>query len=117
MSSIAEASPRFMRALAESLGVSTGELRKMAEERLKTIVTSTVQAFGGTVDLVWKPGYPAMVNAERERTTLGTVTLLEQIILKRDADTWDPEFHHRPENHSQHQHPTPYKMREAWVTA
>jgi hypothetical protein len=58
-----------------------------------------------------------MVNAERERTTLGTVTLLEQIILKRDADTWDPEFHHRPENHSQHQHPTPYKMREAWVTA
>ena len=41
-------------------------MRKMAEERLKTIVTSTVQAFGGTVDLVWKPGYPAMVNAERE---------------------------------------------------
>lgn len=30
--SIAEASPRFMRALAESLGVSTGELRDMAEK-------------------------------------------------------------------------------------
>lgn len=30
--SIAEASPRFMRALAESLGVSTGELRQMAED-------------------------------------------------------------------------------------
>jgi amidohydrolase len=42
------------------------DLRKMAEERLKTIVTSTVQAFGGSVDLVWSPGYPAMVNAERE---------------------------------------------------
>ena len=40
--------------------------RKMAEERLKTIVTSTVQAFGGSVDLVWTPGYPSMVNAERE---------------------------------------------------
>ena len=58
-----------------------------------------------------------MVNAERERTTLGTVTLLEQIILKRDADTWDPEFHHRPENHSQHQHPTPYKLRDPWPAA
>jgi len=55
-----------------------------------------------------------MVNAERERTTLGTVTLLEQIVLKRDADTWDPEFYHRPENQSKHQHPTPYKMREVW---
>ena len=41
-------------------------LRKMAEDRLKAIVAGTVQAFGGTVDLVWKPGYPAMVNAERE---------------------------------------------------
>ena len=41
-------------------------LRKMAEERLKTIVTSTVQANGGSVDLIWSPGYPAMVNAERE---------------------------------------------------
>lgn len=41
-------------------------MRKMAEERMKTIVTSTVQAFGGSVDLEWKPGYPSMVNAERE---------------------------------------------------
>ncbi len=40
--------------------------RKMAEDRLRQIVTSTVQAFGGTVDLIWKPGYPAMVNSERE---------------------------------------------------
>ena len=41
-------------------------MRQVAEDRLRTIVTSTVQAFGGTVDLVWKPGYPAMINAERE---------------------------------------------------
>lgn len=41
-------------------------LRKMAEERLKSIVTSTVQANGGSVDLIWSPGYPAMANAERE---------------------------------------------------
>ena len=42
------------------------DMRKMAEERFTTIVQGTVAAFGGTVDLVWKPGYPAMVNAERE---------------------------------------------------
>jgi amidohydrolase len=41
-------------------------LRKMAEERLKTIVTSTVEAFGGSVQIDWKPGYPAMVNPGRE---------------------------------------------------
>ncbi len=41
-------------------------MRKVAEDRFKTIVTSTVQAYGGTVDLIWKPGYPSMVNSERE---------------------------------------------------
>jgi hippurate hydrolase len=41
-------------------------MRQVAEDRFKTIVTSTVQAFGGTVDLVWKPGYPSMVNSDRE---------------------------------------------------
>jgi amidohydrolase len=41
-------------------------LRKMAEDRFKTIVTSTVQAFGGSVQIDWKPGYPAMVNPHRE---------------------------------------------------
>jgi amidohydrolase len=41
-------------------------MRKVAEDRFKTIVTSTVQAFDGAVDLIWKPGYPSMVNSERE---------------------------------------------------
>jgi acetylornithine deacetylase/succinyl-diaminopimelate desuccinylase-like protein len=53
-------------------------MRKMAEERLKTIVTSTVQAFGGSVDLEWKPGYPSMVNAERET----------DMILFADGSQW-----------------------------
>ena len=41
-------------------------LRKLAEERLKAIVTHTAHAFGGTARIDWQPGYPAMVNAERE---------------------------------------------------
>jgi hippurate hydrolase len=41
-------------------------MRLMAEQRLKSIVHGTVEAFGGAVDLVWRPGYPSMVNSERE---------------------------------------------------
>jgi amidohydrolase len=41
-------------------------LRKMAEERLKSIVTLTAQALGGNAEIDWKPGYPAMVNSESE---------------------------------------------------
>jgi hippurate hydrolase len=41
-------------------------MRKVAEDRFKAIVNGTVQAFGGSVDLVWKPGYPSMINSERE---------------------------------------------------
>ncbi|MCX7302063.1 MAG: M20 family metallopeptidase [Rhodobacterales bacterium] len=41
-------------------------LRKMAEERLKAIVTLTAQALGGKAEIDWKPGYPAMVNSEAE---------------------------------------------------
>jgi amidohydrolase len=41
-------------------------LRKMAEDRLKSIVTLTAQALGGKAEIDWKPGYPAMVNSEAE---------------------------------------------------
>ncbi len=42
------------------------KLRKLAEEKLKTITTNTAKAFGATAEVDWRPGYPAMVNAERE---------------------------------------------------
>ena len=41
-------------------------LRKMAEERLKPIVAHTALAMGGQAEVVWNPGYPAMVNPEVE---------------------------------------------------
>ncbi|MDP3961887.1 MAG: M20 aminoacylase family protein [Pseudorhodobacter sp.] len=41
-------------------------IRKMAEERFKAIVANTAAAFGGTAEVIWSPGYPAMVNAEAE---------------------------------------------------
>ena len=41
-------------------------LRKLAEERLKAIVTHTALAFGGKAEIDWRPGYPSMVNAEIE---------------------------------------------------
>ena len=48
-------------------------LRKMAEERLKTIVTHTALAMGGEAEVVWNPGYPAMVNAEAETAIAAAV--------------------------------------------
>ena len=48
-------------------------LRKMAEERLKTIVTHTALAMGGAAEVVWNPGYPAMVNAEAETAIAAAV--------------------------------------------
>ncbi|MBC7739194.1 MAG: amidohydrolase [Candidatus Saccharibacteria bacterium] len=42
------------------------EIRKMAEERLKAIVTHTALAMGGQAEVIWNPGYPAMINAEPE---------------------------------------------------
>ncbi len=42
------------------------ELRKLAEERLKAIVTHTAQAFGAKAEVDWRPGYPAMVNRDVE---------------------------------------------------
>jgi amidohydrolase len=41
-------------------------LRKMAEDRLKSIVTLTAEALGGRAEIEWKPGYPAMVNSDAE---------------------------------------------------
>ena len=41
-------------------------LRKLAEERLKSIATNTAAAFGGQADVVWNRGYPAMINAATE---------------------------------------------------
>ncbi len=41
-------------------------IRKIAEERFHAIVTGTAAAFGGSAQIDWTPGYPSMVNAERE---------------------------------------------------
>jgi amidohydrolase len=42
------------------------DLRKLAEERLKSIAENTAVALGGQAEVEWNPGYPAMVNAEAE---------------------------------------------------
>lgn len=41
-------------------------VRALAEERLKSIATTTAAAFGGEAAVDWHCGYPSMVNAERE---------------------------------------------------
>jgi len=41
-------------------------VRRLAEERLRRIVTATADAFGGRAEIRWMPGYPVMVNAEAE---------------------------------------------------
>ena len=41
-------------------------LRKLAEERLKSIVTLTAEALGGSAKVDWNPGYPSMVNSQAE---------------------------------------------------
>ena len=41
-------------------------LRKIAEARLKTIAAHTALAMSGAAEVVWNPGYPAMINAEAE---------------------------------------------------
>ncbi|MEO8242761.1 MAG: M20 aminoacylase family protein [bacterium] len=48
-------------------------MRKMAEERLRSIVNNTAEAFGGSVEITWRPGYPSMVNAEQETTYAAAV--------------------------------------------
>ncbi|QOL80662.1 M20 aminoacylase family protein [Pseudooceanicola spongiae] len=40
--------------------------RKLGEERMKAITTSTAQAFGASAEISWMPGYPAMVNSEEQ---------------------------------------------------
>ena len=50
-------------------------LRKIAEDRLKTIVAGTAAAFGGQAKVVWNPGYPAMVNAATETDYAAAVAL------------------------------------------
>jgi hippurate hydrolase len=42
------------------------DLRKLAEERLKSIATGTAALFGGQAEVIWSPGYPSMVNHEAE---------------------------------------------------
>jgi hippurate hydrolase len=41
-------------------------VRRLAEERLRRIVTATADAFDGRAEIRWMPGYPVMVNAEAE---------------------------------------------------
>ena len=42
------------------------ELRVQAESRLKAIATQTAATFGGSAEVKWDGGYPAMVNHETE---------------------------------------------------
>ena len=41
-------------------------LRELAERRLKAIALQTAEVFGARAEVDWRPGYPAMVNHERE---------------------------------------------------
>ncbi len=50
-------------------------LRRLAEERLKSIVTLTAEALGGSAVIDWRPGYPAMVNSEAETDYAAQVAL------------------------------------------
>ncbi len=63
-------------------------IRKNAEERFRAIVSGTVAAFGGTVEIDWRPGYPAMVNAEQE--TAYAAAVAEKIGGKGAVDTNAP---------------------------
>lgn len=56
-----------------------------------------------------------MVKAQLAKDRAGDLSALEILILKDDADTWDPEKFHRPEVFAKYQHPTPYAMREEWA--
>jgi len=60
------------------------ELRKFAEERIKAIAAQTAAAFGGNAVVDWQPGYPSMVNAERETEFAAQVA--EKISGKVDAN-------------------------------
>ena len=42
------------------------DLRALAEDRLKALATHTAAAYGGSAEVTWMKGYPAMVNAEAE---------------------------------------------------
>jgi hypothetical protein len=61
----------------------------------------------------WAPLAVQMVAAEVARSR-GDLSLLRELILKEDADTWDEEKYHRPETFSRYQHPTPYRLLEPW---
>ncbi len=56
-----------------------------------------------------------MVKAQLAKQRAGDLSLMEELILKEDADRWDPEMHFRPEKFARYQHPTPYAMREEWA--
>jgi hippurate hydrolase len=42
------------------------ELRDMAERRIREIAEHTALAYGGSAEVDWRPGYPAMINADIE---------------------------------------------------
>lgn len=60
-------------------------LRALAEERLKAIAVGTAQTFGATAEVDWRPGYPAMVNAEAE--TAYAVEVARRVSGQVDAST------------------------------
>jgi len=51
------------------------DLRAFGEERIKAVAMQTAAVFGARADVDWQPGYPAMVNAERETEFAAEVAL------------------------------------------
>jgi amidohydrolase len=49
------------------------DLRKLARDRFKALVEGTVSGFGGSVEIDWRTGYPAMVNAAHETSIAAAV--------------------------------------------
>ena len=60
-------------------------LRQMAEARLKAIATNTAAAFGGKADVIWNPGYPAMVNSAAETDFAAKVAYKVSGVVDTDA--------------------------------
>jgi len=61
------------------------DLRTLAEERLKAIVAQIAAAYGGSTEINWMRGYPAMVNAEAE--TAFAAEIGKKIAGEVDTDT------------------------------
>jgi amidohydrolase len=60
------------------------DLRKLAQDRFRALVEGTVAGFGGSVEIDWRVGYPAMINAAHETAIAAEVA--ERVAGKAAVD-------------------------------